>query len=140
MLIGTAKCPLLQETALQLVTSPICPRHLKTLRNALKERRNALAASVVKHFGDESLPPTLPGGLHLWVRLPDGVSDEVMQLQKILACGSHPHMIDSTRRCRQSCLNRHNQSFAFATTSFADNCLLGRISMHQDQESKRLKM
>jgi DNA-binding transcriptional MocR family regulator len=66
----------LQETAIQLVTSPSWPRHLKTLRSALRDRRNALAAAATKHFGAEALPETLPGGLHLWVRLPNGISDE----------------------------------------------------------------
>jgi len=66
----------MQETAIQLVISPTWPKHLKTLRGALRERRDALAAAIVEHFGAESLPQTMPGGLHLWVRLPDGVSDE----------------------------------------------------------------
>lgn len=66
----------LQETAIQLVTSPSWPRHLKTLRAALRDRRDALAAAITRHFGADALPRTLPGGLHLWVRLPNGVSDE----------------------------------------------------------------
>ena len=85
---------LLQETALQLVTSPTWPRHLKTLRASLKERRNALAEAVIKYFGSEALARTLPGGLHLWVRLPDGCSDETMIQQAaaqniLVSGGSH---------------------------------------------------
>jgi len=76
----------LQETAIQLVTSPSWPRHLKNLRSALRERRDALAVAITKHFGAESLPDTLPGGLHLWVRLPNGVSDEILT-QKAAARG-----------------------------------------------------
>lgn len=68
----------LQETAIQLVTSPSWPRHLKTLRTTLRGRRDALAAAVTRHLGPEALPKTLPGGLHLWVRLPAGVSDEAL--------------------------------------------------------------
>lgn len=75
----------LQETAIQLVTAPSWPRHLKTLRTALRERRDALAAAVTRYFGAESLPETLPGGLHLWVRLPKGVSDEVLTQKAALA-------------------------------------------------------
>jgi DNA-binding transcriptional MocR family regulator len=67
---------ILQETALQLVTAATWPKHLKTLRAALRERRAALAAAVIKHLGADALPQDLPGGLHLWVRLPDGVSDQ----------------------------------------------------------------
>jgi DNA-binding transcriptional MocR family regulator len=84
----------LQETAIQLVTSPSWPRHLKTLRNALRERRNALAAAVTRHFGDDVLPRPLPGGLHLWVRLPGGASDEVLTQRAaergiLISAGSH---------------------------------------------------
>jgi DNA-binding transcriptional MocR family regulator len=44
----------------------------------LRERRDALAAAITRHFGPEALPGTLPGGLHLWVRLPGGISDEAL--------------------------------------------------------------
>jgi DNA-binding transcriptional MocR family regulator len=84
----------LQETALQLVTATTWPKHLKTLRSALKDRRNALASAVRRHFGPDALPETLPGGLHLWVRLQDGIDEnELTRLaatQNILASsGKH---------------------------------------------------
>ncbi len=84
----------LQETALQLVTSASWPRHLKTLRGALRERRDALAAAVAKHFGPEALPNALPGGLHLWVRLPAGVADEALAARAaaqniLISAGTH---------------------------------------------------
>ena len=84
----------LQETAIQLVTSPSWPRHLKTLRSSLRERRNALAAAITRHFGPEALPKTLPGGLHLWVRLPNGVADEALAQKAaengiLVSAGSH---------------------------------------------------
>jgi DNA-binding transcriptional MocR family regulator len=65
----------LQETALQLVTAAAWMRHLRTMRAALRERRNALVAAVRKHFGADSLALVPTGGLHLWLRLPDGTSD-----------------------------------------------------------------
>lgn len=66
---------ILQETALQLLTEPAWPRHLRALRTALRERRNALADALRKELGSSSLVRPPAGGLHLWVRLPDGVSD-----------------------------------------------------------------
>lgn len=65
----------MQETALQLVTAPSWPRHLRAVRAALRQRRDALAASVRTHLGPESLPQLPLGGLHLWVGLPKGASD-----------------------------------------------------------------
>jgi DNA-binding transcriptional MocR family regulator len=67
---------LLQEIALQLVTSPAWPRHLRQLRRGLLERRDALAAAVISELGAAALPQRPSGGLHLWVRLPDGIAEE----------------------------------------------------------------
>ena len=66
---------LVQEVALQLVTAASWPRHLRTLRLALRERRDAMAAALRERLGAECLPQVPEGGLHLWVRLPEGVSD-----------------------------------------------------------------
>lgn len=66
---------ILQETALQLVTTPSWPRHLRRLRTALRDRRDRLAAALRARLGPACLPHVPSGGLHLWVRLPDGVSD-----------------------------------------------------------------
>ena len=66
---------LLQETAVQLLTQPAWKRHLRGLRAALRARRDALAAAVRAQLGAAALPLLPPGGLHLWVRLPEGVSD-----------------------------------------------------------------
>lgn len=74
----------LQETALQLVTAPSWPRHLKTMRAALRARRDALAAALISHFGADSLAAPRPGGLHLWLRLPPHVPDELL-VQKAAA-------------------------------------------------------
>lgn len=66
---------ILQETALQLVTAPSWPRHLRNLRAALRARRDALVAALNRHLGPGCLPILPAGGLHLWVALPEGVSD-----------------------------------------------------------------
>ncbi|AKV04483.1 Transcriptional regulator, GntR family domain / Aspartate aminotransferase [Labilithrix luteola] len=64
----------LQETALELVTSASWSRHLASVRRTLRERRDALAGAV----GELPLaaPVCLPkGGLHLWLRLREGLDD-----------------------------------------------------------------
>ena len=71
----------LQETALQLVTAPTWERHLRALRGALRARRDALAAAVRRHLGAASVTIVPAGGLHLWVALPDGVSDGEVEAQ-----------------------------------------------------------
>ncbi|WP_030175710.1 PLP-dependent aminotransferase family protein [Spirillospora albida] len=64
----------LQETVLELVSSPGWARHLRAVRTALRARRDALRAALAKELPE--LRASRPeGGLHLWVRLPDGVDD-----------------------------------------------------------------
>lgn len=76
---------LLQETALQLVTSAAWPRHLRVLRTALRRNRDLLAAALVKHLGQDAV--AVPrGGLHLWLRLPDDCPD-LEAAQRLAACG-----------------------------------------------------
>ena len=65
---------LLQETALQLVTSAAWPRHLRGLRTALRRNRDLLAAALARHVGRDAFTVP-PGGPHLWLRLPDGCRD-----------------------------------------------------------------
>lgn len=60
---------------MQLLATPAWKRHLRGLRAALRARRDALAAAVRAHLGPNSLPLLPSGGLHLWVRLPEEVSD-----------------------------------------------------------------
>ncbi|MGH7067864.1 MAG: PLP-dependent aminotransferase family protein, partial [Acetobacteraceae bacterium] len=66
---------ILQETAVQLLTAPAWPRHLRRLRAQLRQRRDALVDALRTALGPGSLTEPPAGGLHLWVRLPDGVSD-----------------------------------------------------------------
>ncbi len=58
----------LQAAAVELVSTPSWPRHLRRLRVALRERRDALAAAVERELGPgrAALPR---GGFHLWVAL-----------------------------------------------------------------------
>ncbi|MGI8336638.1 PLP-dependent aminotransferase family protein [Actinomadura scrupuli] len=67
----------LQETALELVSSPAWPRHLGSVRAALRRRRDVLAAAVAREL--PGVRPTRPaGGLHLWLRLPPGVDEQAL--------------------------------------------------------------
>jgi len=64
----------LQEAAVELLGAPAWPRHLKRVRTALRERRDALVAAVEREIGSGRVsPPT--GGLHLWVALDPGEDD-----------------------------------------------------------------
>jgi DNA-binding transcriptional MocR family regulator len=64
----------LQETAVELLGSPGWARHLSSLRTSLRQRRDALLAAVSRDLPEA--PCRVPdGGLHLWLRLPEGVDD-----------------------------------------------------------------
>jgi len=76
---------LLQETALQLVTSPAWSRHLRQLRAHLKERCHTLVEAIKQHWGPESVPLVPEGGLHLWVKLPFGITDLDLVAEAALA-------------------------------------------------------
>lgn len=65
----------LQQAALEFVTAPAWARHRRALRTALRDRRDALLTALRRHLPD-LVPPSVPrGGMHLWVRLPDGTDD-----------------------------------------------------------------
>lgn len=68
----------LQAAALNIVTSPGWKRHLTAARNALIERRDTLVAALRAETGtgmDIAIPQ---GGMHLWVQLPDHISDAAL--------------------------------------------------------------
>jgi DNA-binding transcriptional MocR family regulator len=68
----------LQEAALELVSSPAFRRHVRRLRTALRERRDALAAALARRLPELGPVARPPGGLHLWVALPAGSDDEAV--------------------------------------------------------------
>jgi DNA-binding transcriptional MocR family regulator len=65
----------LQEAALELVSSPAWRRHLRRLRVALRERRDALAAAVDRRLPELRVAAPPAGGLHFWAALPEDVDD-----------------------------------------------------------------
>lgn len=68
----------LQETALELLTSPTWERHVRSLTAALRERCAALTAAITHELPHWTLTRIPTGGLHLWVRLPYGTDDTVI--------------------------------------------------------------
>lgn len=63
---------LLQAAALEVVTQPGWRTHLRGLRTQLQSRRDLLASAVREHLPTAVIEHLPPGGLNLWVRLPDG--------------------------------------------------------------------
>lgn len=64
--------PLLQAVALDVVTQPGWRTHRRALRLRLGERRDLLVRSLAEHAPTAVLDRVPPGGLNLWLRLPDG--------------------------------------------------------------------
>jgi len=67
--------PLLQHTALDVLTAPGWPRHLAGLRKALRLRRDALTAALISNLPECTLHLKPADGGHLWLRLPDRTND-----------------------------------------------------------------
>ncbi|MCW2679756.1 MAG: GntR family transcriptional regulator [Frankiales bacterium] len=78
----------LQAAALDVVTQPGWRSHLRVLRQNLRTRRDLLLDSLREHAPQVSVEHVPPGGLNLWVRLPDGTdSDQLVrecEVQRLL--------------------------------------------------------
>jgi DNA-binding transcriptional MocR family regulator len=70
--------PVLQQTALDVLTAPGWDRHLGTVRRALRDRRDALVAAIADRLPGCELDLVPAGGLHLWLRLPGHCSDDAV--------------------------------------------------------------
>ncbi len=66
----------LQETALELVSSPAWPRHVANLARALTARRAALTLALRQRIPQFTIPVLPRGGATLWVRLPGDVAED----------------------------------------------------------------
>jgi DNA-binding transcriptional MocR family regulator len=65
----------LQHATLELVSAPAWRRHRRGLRSALGERRDALVAALAEDLPQWHVAGVPHGGLHVWVRLPEGADD-----------------------------------------------------------------
>ncbi|WP_329010656.1 PLP-dependent aminotransferase family protein [Micromonospora rifamycinica] len=65
----------LQQATMEFVSGPAWERHRRTLRTALRARREALLTALRRHLPALAGQPVPRGGLHLWVRLPEGTDD-----------------------------------------------------------------
>ncbi len=83
----------LQEAALQFVTSPAWPRHLRMVRAALRARCDALAAALRVHLGPDALRHPPQGGFHAWCALPDGTDAAAVALR----CLQHRVVVSAGR-------------------------------------------
>jgi 2-aminoadipate transaminase len=74
----------------QMVLAEYCtanfPKHLAVLRRALRAKLVALMEALREHFGGAAEFDDSPGGIFLWVKLPEPV-DTVRLYQKALAAG-----------------------------------------------------
>jgi DNA-binding transcriptional MocR family regulator len=65
----------LQEAALELVSAPAWPRHLRQLGRALGSRQAAALRAIHAAFGETAVTRRPTGGFHLWLTLPADCRD-----------------------------------------------------------------
>ncbi len=66
----------LQETALELMTSPAYATHLRRLATALRHRRETMTRTLTANCPNLTVRAAGPGGYHLWASLPEGMADD----------------------------------------------------------------
>jgi len=65
----------LQDVAVDVVTHTSWPRHLRTVRRRLRERRDAAVEALRRHLPQARLGLIPDGGFNLWLQLPEGIDD-----------------------------------------------------------------
>lgn len=72
--IGELYVPrVLQHAALEVLTAPAWPQHVRRLGRELGLRRDRLAESIERHAPSLAMTALPAGGVGLWVRLPEGL-------------------------------------------------------------------
>lgn len=70
--------PLGQQLVARWALSPAFGRHLQRLRAALRQQRERTAQAIARHFPAGTRLRLPPGGLNLWVELPEGASSALL--------------------------------------------------------------
>ncbi|WP_095212992.1 PLP-dependent aminotransferase family protein [Frankia sp. AvcI1] len=70
--------PVLQQTAVELLSIPGWRRHLASLRRVLLARRAALLAAIARALPTLDPPQPPSGGVHVWLPLPPGADDRLV--------------------------------------------------------------
>ncbi|MDN8001923.1 PLP-dependent aminotransferase family protein [Burkholderia multivorans] len=69
---------LLQAVAAEFVGSGAFDRHLRRFREQLRVQRDATADAIARHFPAGTRMNRPPGGMLLWIALPDGVHSDAL--------------------------------------------------------------
>src|SRR4030095_6980640 len=58
-------------------------KHIKRVKKAYSQRRDAMLESLEKHFPDEAKWNRPEGGMSVWIRLPDTLNSKQLLLQAV---------------------------------------------------------
>ncbi|MEU6540931.1 PLP-dependent aminotransferase family protein [Streptomyces sp. NPDC047000] len=75
----------LQAAALDFLTSSAFPRHQRAVSRQLAHRRDALLRALTTHLPGADVTCVPRGGMHVWVRLPDGTDPDVLAARALAA-------------------------------------------------------
>ncbi|PBC70558.1 DNA-binding transcriptional MocR family regulator [Streptomyces sp. TLI_235] len=84
----------LQEAAVELLSTPAWDRHLRSLGTELRRRCAVLSGALARELPDWAPAAPPEGGLHLWLRLPPGLTEEAV----VDAARAHRVAVDAGRR------------------------------------------
>jgi DNA-binding transcriptional MocR family regulator len=120
-----------QLLAARWIGSPAFERHLQRLRPRLKLQRERTAQAIARHFPLGTRLRLPPGGLSLWVQLPEGVRSSTLFHEALregirIAPGA---MFSNTERYEQ--FVRVNCAQAFTETTEEAYRVLGRLAAGQ---------
>lgn len=102
-----------QLIAADFLRSGVFEKHVETVKQAYKEKKDAMVSALEKHM-PEGVTWTRPeGGLFLWVRLPAGMSADDMFQEAIKE--NVAYVIGSAFHCDGSGRNTMRLNFSYAT-------------------------
>jgi len=74
---------LAQAAIYEFAKRGLLAKHIKRVKKAYSERRDAMLYSLQKHFPDESSWSRPDGGMSVWVRLPDSLNSKQLLIQAV---------------------------------------------------------